>query len=135
MELVQWNAEDIAAVDTSVAGIYEIHGTVTFSKEITAGNYQGAKEADVVYTLTVLAEEEENLIVDEADAGFEKGENFTVEGTGVKPIPSSEDVLEGNGTLHWYGASSGNQYSDVSDSDRIGVWYLHSGRRGNGTDW
>lgn len=107
MELVQWNAEDIAAVDTSVAGIYEIHGTVTFSKEITAGNYQGAKEADVVYTLTVLAEEEENLIVDEADAGFEKGENFTVEGTGVKPIPSSEDVLEGNGTLHWYGASQG----------------------------
>ena len=107
MELVQWNVEDITAVDTSVAGIYEIHGIVTFSKEITAGNYQGAKEADVVYTLTVLAEEEENLIVDEADAGFEKGENFTIEGTGVKPIPSSEDVLEGNGTLHWYGASQG----------------------------
>lgn len=50
--------------------------------------------------------EKVNLISDAAAAGFEAGEDFTVNGNGMKEIPSTEDVLAGEGTLHWYSPSA-----------------------------
>ena len=99
LEQVIWNKEDLQAIDSKKAGEYKVNGVVSFSKEVTSGEYANKTEAEVVATITVLPL---NYISDLEDAGFEKGDNFTVIGDGVKEIPSKEDVLEGNGTLHWY---------------------------------
>lgn len=97
-EPVTWDEEDLAAIDFSKPGIYKVHGTVTLTQECT----DGAAQADAVCTVTVL---EGNLITDEAAAGFETAEPFTVSGKGVK-LASNEDVLAGEKTLHWYSASA-----------------------------
>ena len=102
-EAVTWNEEDIKAIDTTVVGEYKVRGVVTFSKSVTSGDYSDRTQAEVIFTITVLPV---NLILNDDDAGFEKGDNFTVNGAGVKDIPSGEDVLEGNGTLHWYSTTA-----------------------------
>ena len=102
-ESVVWNAEDVEAIDTAVPGTYKVNGTVTFSKEVNQGSYKDQTTAAVVFTVVV---KQVNLLSDESDAGFEKGANFTVEGNGIKPIPSNEDVYAGNGCLHWYWANA-----------------------------
>ena len=102
-ESVVWNAEEVAAIDVTTPGTYKVNGTVTFSKEVNQGAYEGQTTAGVVYTVVVKAE---NLLTDADDAGFENGTNFTIEGKGIKNIPSNEDVYEGNGCLHWYWASA-----------------------------
>lgn len=101
-ETVVWNAEE-AAIDTTVPGTYKVNGTVTFSKEVNQGTYEGHTSAVVVYTVVV---KQVNLLANADDAGFEKGTNFTIEGKGIKAIPSNEDVYAGNGCLHWYWASA-----------------------------
>ena len=102
-ESVEWNTEEVEAIDTAVPGTYEVNGTVTFSKEVNQGEYKEQTTATVVYTVVV---KQVNLFTDANDAGFENGANFTIEGNGIKAIPSNEDVYAGNGCLHWYWASA-----------------------------
>ena len=102
-EAVTWNEEDIKAIDTTVVGEYKVRGVVTFSKSVTSGYYADRTQAEVIFTVIVLPV---NLILNDDDAGFEKGDNFIINGAGVKDIPSGEDVLEGNGTLHWYSTTA-----------------------------
>ena len=103
-ESVVWNTDDIAAVNTALPGFYVIRGTVTFSKEITGGNYEGFTQAETTYTLTVKGKEESNLITDADAAGFESGEDFTA--TNIT-IPDNENVYEGESSAHWYQAAGG----------------------------
>lgn len=103
-EPVEWNTDDIAAVNTALPGSYVIRGTVTFSKEITGGNYEGFTQAETTYTLTVKGKEESNLITDADAAGFESGEDFTA--TNIT-IPDNENVYEGESSAHWYQAAGG----------------------------
>ena len=101
-ESVVWNQADIQAIDLSKAGTYVVHGTVTLSLEVTTGDYQGQTTAETTFTLTVKAP---NLITNPDVAGVERGDLFTVEGAGVT-IPSTEDVLQGTYSLHWYSPSA-----------------------------
>lgn len=99
---VVWDADDIAAIDVNTPGTYTVNGVITLSQEVTTGDYRNLTTAETTYTLTVKIA---NLI-DERDAGFETGDNFTTSGSCIKDIPSSEDVLYGEGTLHWYSATA-----------------------------
>lgn len=103
-EPVVWNNDDIAAVNTAIPGTYVIRGTVTFSKEITGGNYEGFTQAETTYTLTVKGKEESNLITDADAAGFENETDFTVNNIA---IPNDENVYEGESSAHWYQAAGG----------------------------
>ena len=100
-EPVVWNQEDLAEINTEIPGKYEVTGTVTFSKEVTAGNYAGLTETEVVYTLTVQGKEEENLITDEAVSEFESLDAFEVSGP-LDLTTSAGDVYSGTTSLHWY---------------------------------
>lgn len=102
-EAVTWNARDVDRVNVDVPGLYCVNGTVTLSRTVTDGTYKGQTTVPTTFTLQVTPK---NLITDKDDAGFESGENFAVEGTGLKDIPSTEDVLDGSGGLHWYSASA-----------------------------
>lgn len=102
-ETVVWNTEEAEAIDTTVPGTYKVNGTVTFSKEVNQGTYADQTTAAVVYTVVV---KQVNLLTDANDTGFESGANFTIEGSGIKAIPSNEDVYAGSGCLHWYWASA-----------------------------
>ena len=102
-ESVVWNTEEVAAINTAVPGTYKVNGTVTLSKEVNQGDYKDQTIVAVVYTVVV---KQVNLLSDAADAGFENGANFTIEGSGIKAIPSNEDVYSGSGCLHWYWASA-----------------------------
>lgn len=102
-ESVAWNTAEVEAIDTAVPGTYKVNGTVMFSKEINQGTYKDQTTAAVVYTVVVKPI---NLFTDAKDAGFESGTNYTIEGNGIKSIPSNEDVYAGNGCLHWYSASA-----------------------------
>ena len=127
-EPVTWNADDIAAVDTSQPGIYTIHGTIALSQECT----DGATQADAVFTVTVL---EPNLITDKNAAGFETADNFTVSGSGVTAA-SKEDPLEGNTSLHWWletGAERSVVY-DVPISLSAGYYTFEVTAMGNASD-
>ena len=120
-ENVTWNEEDVNAIDVATPGVYVVNGEVSFSKEVNTGDYAGITTTAVTYTLTV---KEENLITDKDAAGFEKGDKFETEGVGLKAIPSYEDILEGNGTLHWYNPTATN--SSVTYTDPITLsegWY------------
>ncbi len=99
---VEWDADDVAAIDVNTAGTYTVKGTITLSQEVTTGDYKDLTTAETTYTLTVKIA---NLI-DETDAGFESGDNFTLSGSCIKDIPSTEDVLYGEGTLHWYSVTA-----------------------------
>ena len=98
-EIVSWNESDIAAIKVNVPGTYVVNGTVAFSKIVDDGEYAGMTEAAVTYQLTVKPQ---NLITDAADAGFEKGDNFTIGGAGISNIPSKDDPYAGTGSMHWY---------------------------------
>lgn len=104
-EPVTWDAQEAAAINSAQAGVYVVHGSVSLSRAVTDGEYAGQSTAETTYTLIVR---EPNLITDANDAGLESGDNFTVQGSGIKNIPSKEDVLEGAGGLHWYSASAVN---------------------------
>ncbi len=102
-ETVAWNTTEAAAINTAVSGTYTVSGTVTFSKTINQGTYNGKTTADVTYTLTV---KQPNLITDADDAGFEKGDNFTISGSGISSIPAPDDPYAGTGSMHWYNATA-----------------------------
>ena len=91
------------AIDASKPGSYVVKGTVTFSKTVNSGEYSGKTTAETTYTLTIIPP---NLITDRNDAGFEKGNNFTVEGSGISSIPASDDPYAGTKSMHWYSASA-----------------------------
>lgn len=95
---VVWEA---AEIDTSAPGEYTVSGTVTFSQTPDRGPYAGQTEAAVTATVKVVPAEVENLLP-AADAGFEDGANFTVDGEGVSPIPDKSDPYEGEGSMHWW---------------------------------
>lgn len=99
-ESVEWNTDDIAAVDTALPGTYVIRGTVTFSKEITGGNYEGFTQAETTYTLTVKGEEESNLITDADASGFEDAEAFTSKN--IQIAYSGNDAYDNTKYAHWY---------------------------------
>ena len=101
-EPVSWDAAG-AAVDTSTPGIYVVQGTVTFSKTVDAGAYAGKTTAAVTCTITVKAP---NLITDPDDAGFEKGDHFTITGTGIN-LPARDDPKEGSYSMHWWSEQGG----------------------------
>ena len=101
-EEAEWDYKDIAEIDTSKTGAYVVNGKVRFSKEVNTGSYSGVTEADVTYTLTVR---EDNLIMDSDAAGFETADSYDISGNGIT-LPSTEDVLEGNGSLHWNSATA-----------------------------
>lgn len=103
-ESVTWEAQDLEKIDTKAAGkTYMVSGTVHFSKEVTGGQYKGKTSGPVTYTLKVNPK---NLITDADDAGFEKGNNFTVAGDGMKPLPSNENPYAGSGSASWWNAST-----------------------------
>ena len=95
-ENVTWIGEDEAKVDINTAGIYEIRGTVTFSKEVNQGTYAGKTTAEVAYVLTVKPE---NLI-NSIDATFDSGSNFDVT-SGIN-IPAKDDPKDGTNSAHWW---------------------------------
>ena len=99
-ELVEWNTDDIAAVNTALPGTYVIGGTVTFSKEITGGNYEGFTQAETTYTLTVKGKEESNLITEADAAGFEDAEAFTSKN--IQIAYSGNDAYDNTKYAHWY---------------------------------
>lgn len=74
-ESVIWDESDVASINPSKTGTYVVNGKVTFSKTVDDGEYAGMAEAPVTYQITVKPQ---NLITDAQDAGFEKGDNFTV---------------------------------------------------------
>lgn len=96
-ENVEWNQEEIAAIDTNIPGTYTITGTVTFSKQIDTGEYAEMTESTVIYKLTV---KEKNLIGD--DWSFENGNsNFGGLNSTGKGI-DGETPYDGNKCLHWF---------------------------------
>ncbi len=97
-EPVTWDADDVAAVTLDKPGIYTVNGVVVLSQECT----DGTTEVAVTATVTV---KEANLITDSDVAGFESSTGFTIKGNGVR-IPSTEDVLEGSYSAHWYYATA-----------------------------
>lgn len=98
-EPVTWNAEELGKIDQNKPGVYEVSGVVNLTKEITQGLNKGQKQAEVTYKLTV---KQANLITDAEDAGFEKGENFEVSGSGISDIPAKDDPYEGSYSMHWF---------------------------------
>jgi arabinogalactan endo-1,4-beta-galactosidase len=98
-ENVEWNEADKNAVSITKTGTYEVKGSVSLSKGVTSGTYAGQTEIAVTFTLTVLPK---NLIEDAKDAGFEKGENFTAEGSALKKIPSTENPYSGDYSMSWW---------------------------------
>ena len=102
-EPVTWNAEELGKIDQNKPGVYEVSGVVNLTKEITQGLNKGQKQAEVTYKLTV---KQANLITDAEDAGFEKGENFEVSGSGISDIPAKDDPYEGSHSMHWYSADA-----------------------------
>ena len=102
-ENVSWNSEDINAIKSNIPGVYIVNGTVSFSKTIDTGTYEGAETASVTYTLTV---KEKNLIPADV-AGFEliNGSGFTINGSGID-LPSASDPKEGTKSMHWYNTSA-----------------------------
>lgn len=98
-ENVIWNQNDLCNIRLEQPGTYQVSGIVSFSKQITQGTYKGKSTANVIYRLKVLPA---NLITDAEDAGFEKGENFSIEGTGISNIPANDDPYEGSHSMHWY---------------------------------
>lgn len=103
-ENVSWNSEDINAIKSNIPGVYIVNGTVSFSKTIDTGTYEGAETASVTYTLTV---KEKNLIPADV-AGFELTDSsgFTISGNGID-LPAEDDPKEGTKSMHWYNASAG----------------------------
>ncbi len=103
-ENVSWNSEDINAIKSNIPGVYIVNGTVSFSKTIDTGTYEGAETASVTYTLTV---KEKNLIPADV-AGFEltNSSGFTISGNGID-LPAEDDPKEGTKSMHWYNASAG----------------------------
>lgn len=103
-ENVSWNSEDINAIKSNIPGVYIVNGTVSFSKTIDTGTYEGAETASVTYTLTV---KEKNLIPADV-AGFELTDSsgFTITGNGID-LPAEDDPKEGTKSMHWYNASAG----------------------------
>lgn len=100
-EKVTWNTD---GVDLTKAGTYTVEGTFDFSKEIERGAYKGMKSATVKCTVVVKLA---NLIKDNDDAGFEKGDNFTVSDSSViSGIPAVDDPKSGVGSAHWYNGGS-----------------------------
>ena len=91
------------AIDVSKPGSYVVKGTVTFSETVTSGEYNGQTSAKTTYTLDIIPS---NLIKDRDDAGFEKGDNFTVGGSGISSIPATDDPYAGTKSMHWYSASA-----------------------------
>ena len=102
-EAVVWNSGDIAKINTNKAGEYKVSGTVSLTENVTLGIHAGKTEMAVTYTLTV---KEANLITDAEDAGFEKGENFTIIGKGISEIPAKDDPYEGSYSMHWSSTSA-----------------------------
>jgi hypothetical protein len=98
-ENVEWNEADKNALSITKTGTYEVKGSVSLSKGVTSGTYAGQTEIAVTFTLTVLPK---NLIKDAEDAGFEKGENFTAEGSALKKIPSTENPYSGDYSMSWW---------------------------------
>ncbi len=101
-EEITWNETDVKKIDTTKAGIYQVAGTVTFSKEITRGTYKGKKSAEVTLTLKV---KQANLITNEAAVEFDDGSVFTIDGTMFKNIPSTENPKSGKHSMSWYSAA------------------------------
>lgn len=103
-ENVSWNSEDINAIKSNIPEVYIVNGTVSFSKTIDTGTYEGAETASVTYTLTV---KEKNLIPADV-AGFELTDSsgFTISGNGID-LPAEDDPKEGTKSMHWYNASAG----------------------------
>ena len=100
-EKVTWNTD---GVDFTKAGTYTVEGTFNFSKDIERGAYKGMKSATVKCTVIVKLA---NLITDSDDAGFEKGDNFTVSDSSViSGIPATDDPKSGVGSAHWYNGGS-----------------------------
>ena len=102
-ESVSWNPDDIALIDVSRSGVYEVNGTVSLSKEVNSGDYAGQTTVQAKYILTIQGA---NLITDTLAAGFESGSKFTVSGTGISSIPANDDPYEGSHSMHWYNAAA-----------------------------
>ena len=105
-ENVSWLDSDLAKIDISTVGTYEVSGVVTLSKNVNSGTYAGATTASTKCTVTVKAA---NLITDKNDAGLESGTNFTVAGSGMSQLPYTNEpanVYDGSSALHWYSSSA-----------------------------
>ncbi len=105
-EPVEWDEDDIAAIDVTTAGAYVVNGTVTLSQEVTSGDYAGETTVPATYTLTVKYP---NLL-DEDDASFEisstdAATKFTINGSGVN-LPATDDPYDGSYSMHWYLATA-----------------------------
>lgn len=89
-ENVTWNAQDVAAVNTKVAGKYTVNGTVSL-------------EGETYQTKCVITVNPQNLLI---NPRFEDGDNaWTVSGTGIKVLMDGKDSKDGNGYLHFYNDS------------------------------
>ena len=89
-ENVDWNAQDVAAVDTRAAGKYTVNGTVSL-------------EGETYQTKCVITVNPQNLLT---NPRFEDGENaWTLSRTGIKVLMDGKDSKDGNGYLHFYNDS------------------------------
>ena len=102
-ETVTWNEADKAKIDASKVGTYQVHGTVTLSKEITRGAYKGKTAVSVVLKLQV---KKTNLIKNpdvvevnkDAQNKFDRSDESI-----IKTIEDSENPYGGAGTcMGWW---------------------------------
>ena len=104
-EAVNWNADQIAAIDVNTVGVYTVEGTVDLSVEVESGDTNAA----TTYTLTVMYP---NILSDDV-AGIEVNA-FTLEGSGMSPIPYTDsqplNMRDGTHCAHWYSASATEGY-------------------------
>lgn len=89
-EIVTWNPQDVAAVNTKAAGEYTVNGTVSL-------------EGETYKTKCVITVNPQNLL---ENPRFEDGGNaWALSGTGIKVLMDGKDSKNGNGYLHFYNDS------------------------------
>ncbi len=89
-EIVTWDPQNVAAVNTNVAGEYTVNGTVSL-------------EGETYKTKCVITVNPQNLL---ENPRFEDGGNaWTLSGTGIKVLMDGKDSKNGNGYLHFYNDS------------------------------
>lgn len=119
-ETVTWNEADKTKIDASKVGTYQVHGTVTLSKEITRGAYKGKTVVSVVLKLQV---KKTNLIKNadvvevnkDAQNKFDRSDESI-----IKTIEDSENPYGGSGTcMGWWNGNDTEESVTITYNEGI----------------
>ena len=116
-ERVEWDANALSKIDTTVCGIYTIPGKVSLSKTVNDGTYSGKTMLPVTYKLSIVPM---NLVDAEA-AEFNSGSSFETSGAALKDIPSSENPYSGSSSMSWWLESATQSVVTYKDPIEIGA--------------